>query len=51
MKWIVWRQTSPKAIDTFYRADEWQQIFHNGDALAVPGVLSGSSVPLLRLFE
>jgi hypothetical protein len=34
-----------------YRPDESQQIFHNGDALVVPDVLPGFSVPVLSLFE
>jgi len=34
-----------------YRADELQQIFHNGDALVIPDVLPGFSVPVRRLFE
>jgi Uma2 family endonuclease len=34
-----------------YRADEFQQIFHNSDDLVVPEVLPGFSVPACRLFE
>ena len=33
-----------------YRADEFQQIFHNGDPLTVPDVLPGFSVEISRLF-
>lgn len=41
----------PTATASVYRADELQQIFHNGDALVVPDVLPGFSVPLPRLVE
>jgi Uma2 family endonuclease len=41
----------PTATASVYRSDELQQIFHNGDALVVPDVLPGFSVPVLRLFE
>ncbi|MFO0810857.1 MAG: Uma2 family endonuclease [Gemmataceae bacterium] len=33
-----------------YRADELQQIFHNGDELTIPDVLPGFAVPVRRLF-
>jgi Uma2 family endonuclease len=39
------------ASASVYRADELQQIFHNGDALIVPDVLPGFYVPVQRLFE
>jgi Uma2 family endonuclease len=39
------------ATASVYRPDELQQIFHNGDALVVPDVLPGFSVPVQRLFE
>ena len=39
------------ASASVYRPDELQQIFHNGDALVVPDVLPGFSVPVQRLFE
>jgi Uma2 family endonuclease len=39
------------ASTSVYRPDELQQIFHNSDALVVPDVLPGFSVPVLRLFE
>ena len=41
----------PTASASVYRADELQQIFHNGDALVVPDVLPGFSVAVARLFE
>jgi Uma2 family endonuclease len=41
----------PTATASVYRADELLQIFHNGDALVVPDVLPGFSVPVQRLFE
>jgi Uma2 family endonuclease len=41
----------PTATASVYRPDELQQIFHNGDALVVPDVLPGFSVPVQRLFE
>jgi hypothetical protein len=41
----------PTATASVYRPDELQQIFHNGDALVIPDVLPGFSVPVLRLFE
>lgn len=34
-----------------YRAEELQQIFHNGDELTVPEVLPGFAVAVRRLFE
>jgi Uma2 family endonuclease len=34
-----------------YRADEFQQIYHNSDELVVPEVLPGFAVPVCRLFE
>jgi Uma2 family endonuclease len=34
-----------------YRADELQQIFHNGDELVLPDVLPGFAVSVQRLFE
>lgn len=34
-----------------YRPEELQQILHNGDALVIPDVLPGFSVPVRRLFE
>jgi Uma2 family endonuclease len=34
-----------------YRAEELQQIFHNGDELVVSDVLPGFAVPVRRLFE
>jgi Uma2 family endonuclease len=34
-----------------YRAQELQQIFHNGDELVVPDVLPGFTVTVSRLFE
>jgi Uma2 family endonuclease len=34
-----------------YRADELQQIFHNGDTLTLPDVLPGFSVVVSRLFD
>ncbi len=42
---------APTATASVYRAEELQQIFHNGDALVVPDVLPGFAVPVLRLFE
>jgi Uma2 family endonuclease len=39
------------ASASVYRADELQQIFHNGDNLVVPDVLPGFSVSVQRLFE
>ncbi len=39
------------ATASVYRPDELQQIFHNGDALVVPDVLPGFSVPVLSFFE
>jgi Uma2 family endonuclease len=39
------------ASASVYRPDELQQIFHNGDALVVPDVLPGFSVPVARFFE
>ena len=41
----------PTGTASVYRPDELQQIFHNGDALIVPDVLPGFSVPVKRLFE
>jgi Uma2 family endonuclease len=41
----------PTGTASVYRPDELQQIFHNGDSLAVPDVLPGFSVPVKRLFE
>ena len=41
----------PTATASVYRSDELQQIFHNGDAVIVPDVLPGFSVPVQRLFE
>lgn len=41
----------PTATASVYRAEELQQIFHNGDALVVPDVLPDFAVPVLRLFE
>jgi Uma2 family endonuclease len=41
----------PTATASVYRPDELQQIFHNGDALVVPDVLPGFSVPVQQLFE
>jgi Uma2 family endonuclease len=38
------------ASASVYRADELQQIFHNGDELTVPDVLPGFTVPISRLF-
>jgi Uma2 family endonuclease len=38
------------ASASVYRADELQQIFHNGDELTVPDVLPGFAVPVSRLF-
>jgi Uma2 family endonuclease len=34
-----------------YRAEELQQIYHNGDELTVPDVLAGFAVAVRRLFE
>lgn len=34
-----------------YRKDEFQQIFHNGDEVALPDVLPGFAVPVARFFE
>jgi Uma2 family endonuclease len=34
-----------------YRAEEFQQIFHNGDELTVPDVLPGFAVAVHRLFD
>lgn len=34
-----------------YRADELQQVLHNGDTLSLPDVLPGFSVPVARLFS
>ena len=42
---------APTATASVYRAEELQQIFHNGDALVVPEVLPDFAVPVLRLFE
>jgi Uma2 family endonuclease len=42
---------APTATACVYRADELQQIFHNGDALVVPDVLPGFAVPVRRFFE
>jgi Uma2 family endonuclease len=39
------------ATASVYRSEELQQIFHNGDALVVPDVLPGFSVPVQQLFE
>ncbi len=41
----------PTATASVYRPDELQQLFHNGDALVVPDVLPGFTVPVQRLFE
>ena len=41
----------PTETASVYRNDELQQIFHNGDALVVPDVLPGFSLPVPRLFE
>jgi len=41
----------PTGTASVYRPDELQQIFHNGDALVVPDVLPGFSVPVARFFE
>ena len=41
----------PTATASVYRYDELPQIGYNGDALVVPDVLPGFSVPVLRLFE
>jgi Uma2 family endonuclease len=41
----------PSASASVYRADELQQIFHNGDALVVSDLLPGFSVAVSRLFE
>ena len=38
------------ASASVYRTDELQQIYHNGDALTLPDVLPGFSVPVERLF-
>lgn len=38
------------ASASVYRADELQQIFHNGDELSLPDVLPGFAVPVSRLF-
>lgn len=37
------------ASASVYRADELQQIFHNGDELTLPDVLSGFALPVSRL--
>ena len=42
---------APTATASVYRSDELQQIFHNGDALVVPDLFPGFSVPVQRLFE
>ena len=39
------------ATATVYRDEEIQQIFHNGDPLTLPDVLSGFSVAVSLLFE
>jgi Uma2 family endonuclease len=38
------------ASTSVYRADELQQIFHNGDELTLPDVLPGFSAPVKSLF-
>jgi Uma2 family endonuclease len=39
------------ASASVYRAEELQQIFHNGDELTVPDVLPGFAVVVRRLFD
>lgn len=41
----------PSCSASVYRADEIQQVFHNGDELVVPDVLPGFAVPVRRFFE
>ena len=41
----------PSCSASVYRAEEIQQIFHNGDDLVVPDVLPGFAVPVRRFFE
>ncbi len=36
---------------TAHRADEFQQVFHNGDEFTLPDVLPGFAVPVARFFE
>lgn len=48
---VVIMLDEPTGTASVYRPDELQQIFHNGDALVVPDVLPGFSVPVARLFE
>jgi len=39
------------ATASVYRSEEFQQIFHNGDAVTLPDVLPGFTVPVERLFR